>query len=535
MFRGNSLTEFDYIIVGAGSAGCVLAYRLTENPGVQVLVVEAGPEDSNYLLSMPMGIGRTLTRPSLTWNYLTEPEPARGDLPYYWLRGKVLGGSSSVNGMLYFRGQPQDYDGWEDLGCSGWGWQEMSRCFREMENHELGDDGVRGVGGPLYVSTQRTRTPLTEAILQAGAAMGLPVKVDLNGYDQEGIGYSPRTIKKGKRVSAATAFLSPARRRPNLTVRTGVLVARVLFDNKHARGITALSGDHVLRFTARKEVFICAGALQSPVLLQQSGIGPGAHLKSLGIELVHDNPNVGSNLREHKSISMNIRLKQPYSLNRALTGWRLYVNSLRYFASCTGPLAATYDVNAFIRTRPELDRPDAQLTFWALTLKRGTMLPETEPGLMMMGYPLRTESEGSVLIRSTDPADPPIIRANFLSTEHDRRVIVDLFRFARRLLNQPALRPLLGPVTHPGGPLQSDAEIVAACHQAETCLHAVGTCRMGSDAAAVVDDRLRVRGVTGLRIIDCSVMPTQVSGNTNGPVMAMAWRAAELIKQTAET
>ena len=528
------MEEFDYIIVGAGSAGCVLANRLSENPANTVLLIEAGPENSNPMVSIPLGIGRTLTNPALTWVYMTTPEPGNGNRPYVWMRGKMLGGSSSVNGMLYFRGQPQDYDDWVALGCGGWGWSEMGRCFREMEDHELGDDGVRGVKGPLHVSVQKEKTPLTEALLQAGASMGLPVKQDLNRPQQEGIGYSPRTIKNGKRVSSADAFLTPVRQRKNLIVRTGLFVTRVLIENKRAVGVETVIDGAARPIRARKEVVLSAGTLQSPVLLQHSGIGPAAHLQSLGIAVVQNSPSVGGNLREHKTISLNMRLKQPYSLNRELAGWRLYKNALRYLAFHSGPLAATYDVNAFIRTRPGIERPDAQLTFWALTMQPGTLQPETHPGLMMMGYPLRTESQGSVLISSAKPQDPPQIKANFLTTEYDRRVVVDLYRYGRRLLGQPVLQPFLGEITHPRGHVETDDEILSACLAADTCLHAVGTCRMGADRDSVVDERLRVRGIQGLRVADCSVMPTQVSGNTNGPVMALAWRAAELIQAAGD-
>ncbi|HXR26128.1 MAG TPA: GMC family oxidoreductase N-terminal domain-containing protein [Candidatus Binataceae bacterium] len=535
------IDEFDYVIVGAGSAGCVLAGRLSVDPAVTVLLVEAGPPDTHPLIAMPMGIGRTLQDPSLLWVYQTEPEPAHGNRPYVWIRGKMLGGSSSVNGMLYFRGQPQDYDGWAAAGCPEWSWAQMSRCFREIEDHELGDDGIRGVGGPLHISVQREHTPLTEAIIEAGTALGLTRKEDLNRPEQEGVGYSPRTIRRGRRVSAADAFLKPARHRANLQVRTGLLATKILFEQRRATGVRVRSASeapgvgapgvetHTVR--ARREVILAAGTLQSPLLLQASGVGPGAQLQGLGIAVVHDNPNVGENLREHKTVSWQLRLKQPYSLNRELRGWRLKWNALRYFLTQTGPLAATYDINAFIRTRPELDRPDAQLTFWALSTKPGTLEPQAFPGLMLMGYPLRTESRGHVQLSTPDAAAPPLIKANFLATDYDRRTIVDLYRYARRWLARAELDSYLDGFTRPAQPVETDEEIIAYCLACETCLHAVGTCAMGAGEDAVVDGRLRVRGVERLRVMDLSVLPTQVSGNTNGAAMAMAWRAAEIILQ----
>jgi len=526
---GEVTVEFDYIIIGAGSAGCVLADRLTRCGHYRVLLIEAGPNNDDPFISMPMGLFKNLTNPKRTWVYALEPDPTSGK-QHYWLRGKMIGGSSSINGMLYFRGQPQDYDSWEEMGCAGWGWKHMLPVFRSIENHELGDDGVRGTGGPLHISVQKERSPLTEALLQAGAAVGVPVREDLNRPDQEGIGYSSRTIRRGRRVSAADAFLRPARRRPNLTVLTDTLVTRIRFEGERATGVVCIADGQAASYSARREVILSAGALQSPALLQHSGVGPANLLNGLGIPVVRDLPDVGRNAREHKMITLTMRVNG-HSLNKHFCGWRKYLNGARYFLTRSGPMAATYDINAFIRTRPELKRPDAQLTFWALSPQRGAarMGVESQPGLMFMGYPLRTESRGEIRIRSADPAHPPSIQANFLTTEYDRRVIIDMFRFVRRLLAQPSLKPFIVEEAFPGPQVETDEEIIAACHQDSTCLHTVGTCRMGADVDSVVDERLRVRGVKGLRVVDCSVMPTQVSGNPNGPVMAVAWRAADFI------
>jgi choline dehydrogenase len=521
--------EFDYVIVGAGSAGCVLAAQLSENGQYSVLLIEAGNSDNGLFVSMPMGLFKTLGDADRVWNYLVEPDPSVGK-QHTWVRGKMLGGSSSLNGMLYFRGQPEDYDGWEAAGCKGWGWRDMRRAFRSIEDHELGDDGVRGVGGPLGISIVGGHTPLTDAILKAGGQMGLPVREDLNREDQEGIGYSPCTIRNGRRVSAATAFLKPARGRPNLTVKTGTLVEKVNFRDGRAIGVSCLRGDLKISFKARREVILCAGALQSPVILQLSGIGPADLLSALSVPLIYASSAVGENAREHKTIMLMTKVSG-HSLNREFRGLRTYVNGLRYLLMHDGPMTSTYDINAFIRTSPELDRPDAQLTFWALSPDptAATYQPDSVPGLAFMGYPLRSDSQGQVRAMSRDPREPPRIIANFLSTDHDRSAIVRLFRYARQLLAQPALAHFVVAETYPGPAVQTDEEIIASCHQDGTCLHTVGTCRMGADAGSVVDSRLRVRGVDGLRVVDCSVMPTQVSGNTNGPVMAMAWLAAEMI------
>jgi choline dehydrogenase len=528
------LMAYDYIIVGAGSSGCVLANRLSARLSCRVLLIEAGGEDDNSMIPVPIGIGKTLFNPALCWYFPTEAEPGNAGQPRVFMRGRVLGGSSSVNGMVYCRGQPEDYDGWEALGCSGWGWADMAKAFRAIEDHELGDDGIRGVGGPVRVSIHRDQTPLTEAILDAARALGTPRKDDVNRPDQEGIGYCPVTIRNGRRVSAADAFLKPARSRPNLTVVTGTEIDRLITEGKRIVGVAGRRAGEQVEYRTAGEVIISCGTLQSPKLLMLSGIGPAADLTALGIPLVSDLPGVGRNLLEHKTVSQQLRLTRDLSLNQHLTGWRLALSAARYALTRSGPMAATYDLNAFIRTRPDLTQPDAQILFWALSIDKKDqtrVVPEPWPGMLAMGYPLRTSSEGSVRLRSADPSAQLLIHTNFLATDHDREVMIGIFRYMRRLFTHPLLTGFIAVETFPGPQVETDEEILETSRRDLTCQHAVGTCRMGKGSLAVLDEDLKVRGVEGLRVVDLSAMPTQVSGNTNGPAMAFAWRAADILLQ----
>ncbi|CAM2169597.1 choline dehydrogenase [Paraburkholderia sacchari] len=528
------MQTFDTIIVGAGSAGCVLAHRLSADPRHRVLLIEAGGNDKHPLIPIPMGIGKTLADPALCWYFMTEPDAGNAGQPRAFIRGKVLGGSSSVNGMVYCRGQPEDYDGWVAQGCEGWAWADMSRAFRAIEDHALGDDGVRGVGGPLHVSIRGERTPLTEAILETAQRFGLPRKADINRPEQEGIGYTPVTIKRGRRVSAADAFLTPIRHRSNLTVVTQTEIHQVLFDGARVVGVSGTTRGQAVQFRASREVILSCGALQSPKLLMLSGIGPADHLQRVGIPVRVDSPAVGGNLREHKTVSQQLRLKRDFSVNRQLRGWRLALNAARYALLKQGALTSTYDLNAFIKTQPGLTQPDAQILFWAMTLDRSApgIHLESEPGLLAMGYPLRTNSQGVLRLRSADPVDPPLITTNFLATEHDHRVVIGLFRWLRALFAHPALSDFISHETFPGVDVQSDEQILSASRRDETCQHATGTCSMGvNPSTSVLDPDLKVRGVHGLRVVDLSSLPTQVSGNPNGPIMAFAWRAADRILQ----
>lgn len=528
---------FDYVIVGGGSAGCVLASRLSEDPAVSVCLIEAGRRDSHPFVHMPKGMAKLLQDPGHMYFYATQPEAHNDMQPDYWVRGKVLVGSSSVNGMVYVKGQPADFDGIAALAGDDWSWEHISRAYEEMESHSLGAGEGRGSTGPLHVTVPRERSVLTEAIAKAGEANGWPVKEDVHQPDDgEGIGYVPRTIARGRRQSAAVAFLHPAMRRPNLTVLTDSVVDRVCFEGKRATGVEFLHKGSRQQVHARREVILCASCVASPGILERSGIGDPVLLERLGISLVHANPAVGEGVSEHRGMYMQWRLNRPVSQNLDYRGLRLVRSVLRYYLTRTGAMAsAAMEMRASFRSRPGANRPDAQALFglhsWELTSAMGK-LPEKAHGFSALIYPLRPQSQGSIHITTRDPNAPPVIVARYGSHEEDRAIIVSAVRQMRRFAGQEPLANLIETEVQPGAQAESDAEILGYLDRhGMACLHSVGSCRMGRDPETVVDPQLRVRGVAGLRVMDTSVMPVIPAGNTNAPTMAMAWRAAEVIKK----
>jgi choline dehydrogenase len=527
--------SYDYIIVGAGSAGSVLAERLSANPRHRVLLLEEGGSP-NWLSRMPKGFGRLLFDAGFSHYYPTSPTRGAHEV---WARGRMLGGSSAINGMVWTRGTPEDYDFIGAAGNPGWGWDDMLRCFRALEHHHLGADAWRGGDGPVAITTNPNRTRLADAFIAAGVETGLEVKRDQNGPQLEGIGYAQWNIDgRGRRVSAARAFLDPARARPNLDVRSGVRIGRILIENRRAVGVAGIADGRPVEFRADGEVIVSTGAIVTPKLLQLSGIGDGALLSPLGIDVACHSPMVGRRMREHLTLALSFRLKHwRDSDNRQYAGARLYANTLNYLLAGKGPMArGAAEAIAFVRARPGANRPDAQIMFnpYSMAPDATTLAFEAEPGMQCYSYVLRPESEGSVAIASADPEAPPAIDPNYLATERDRETAIGATRAIRRILRQPALRSLVAGETAKTADAQSDEAILDLhARYGRSGYHAVGTAGMGPDPHDVLDHRLRVRGLTGLRVADCSVFQQIPSGNTNAPAMALGMRAGEIILEDA--
>lgn len=533
--------NYDYIIVGSGSAGCVLANRLTADPKNQVLLLEAGPEDRNIWLRVPLGFGKTLTNPELNWCFESEPEYGANGKRDFLPRGKVLGGSSSINGMIYMRGNRQDYDTWAQMGCQGWSYDDVLPYFRKSENNERGASEFHGIDGPLQVTDQSELMPINKAFIAAGKEVGLRDNPDFNGIEQEGIGLAQVTMSKGRRSSASHAYLKPARSRPNLHVRTRARVHRVLFDRRRATGVQYENRGKLLESHAGQAVILCGGAYGSPHLLELSGVGDAGRLQALGIDVTHPLRGVGEGLQDHQIFRMRWRLKnRPRTFNERTTGIAAIGEGIRYILNGTGVLSnPTNPVNAFFRTRPDLASPDAHLQFFpgSYNSVRERKL-ERLPGVTLGPTLLRVESRGSVHARSADPSTDPAIHTNILGTKADQKSALLAMRFTRRLMESNAMAQFFDHEIGPGKSAQTDDELLAFARETGgSNWHPASTCRMGpeGDPMAVIDSRLRVFGLDGLRVVDASVMPFVVSGNTNAPTIMIAEKAADMILEDAKT
>src|SRR5215469_16299228 len=527
--------ETDFIVVGAGSAGCAVAARLSEDPATRVLLLEAGGEDHNRWIHIPLGFGKTFADPSVNWCYETEPDPGAADRRVFWPRGKVLGGSSSINGMVYIRGQAEDFDHWRQLGNTGWSFEDVLAYFTRSEHQTRGADAYHGTGGPLCVSDV-AQHPICEAFIQAAVELGFPRNDDFNGASQDGVGYHQTTTRNGRRCSTAVGYLWPAMARPNLRVITNALSEKLIFDGRRAIGVQFRQDAGLVTARASRGVILCGGAVNSPQLLMLSGIGPREHLMELGIPVLHHLPGVGQSLQDHYSAPIKLKCRLPITVNDVMRSNAKKLRAgLEYYMFHRGPLSMISSPAAlFARTRPELASPDVKISISPFSAERPQDGLHRFSGFTTIAYQLRPESRGEIKLKSPDPFDAPAVHPNYLATETDQLTIVAGLKLIRRILASPHMQQFVESEFQPGSAVETDAQLLDyARRRGGTVYHPTSTCKMGSDPLSVVDAELRVHGVEALRVADASIMPTVVSGNTNAATIMIGEKAADMLRQQA--
>jgi choline dehydrogenase len=526
--------EADFVIVGAGSAGCVMATRLSEDPSTRVVLLEAGGEDRNRWIHIPLGYGKTFADSSVSWCYEAEPDAGANGRRIFWPRGKVLGGSSSINGMVYIRGQHEDFDLWRQFGNTGWSSTDVLPYFKRAQHQVRGASEFHSTGGPLCVSDTSEHHPICEAFIAGAMELGYERNDDFNGAKQDGVGYHQTTTRNGKRCSTAVGYLHPVRNRPNLRVVTGALAEKILFEGKRAVGVAFREHGQPRTVRAAREVILCGGAVNSPQLLLLSGVGPADQLAQFDIPVVHELRGVGQSLQDHYSAPIKLKCRLPITVNDVMqsNAKKLKVG-LQYYLFGTGPLTmAAGPAALFVRTRQELATPDVKISvapFSSDKLQDG-LHPWSGFGLTV--YQLRPESRGEIRLKSANPADPPAMLPNYLATETDRRAIVDGLKIGRRILATSPMRHYVSEEYQPGASVTTDEQLLLhAKNTGNTVFHPTSTCKMGVDAMAVVDPELRVYGIAGLRVVDASIMPTVISGNTNAAAIMIGEKAADMVRQ----
>ena len=534
----STVDQYDYIVAGAGSAGCILANRLSTDPAKRVLLLEAGGRDWYPWVHVPVGYFKTLHNPITDWSYKTEPDPGLNGRAIDWPRGKTLGGSSSINGLLYIRGQREDYDHWRQLGNAGWSYDDVLPYFIRSEDQQNGSDQFHGSGGGLSVQNMRAKRDICEALIAAAEEVGVPRNDDFNGAEQEGAGYFQQTARNGRRCSTAVGFLNPVKSRPNLDIVTHALVEKVQINKARATGITisVKGASHTYELKPGGEVILSAGTIGSPQILQLSGIGPGELLQDLEIPVIKDLTGVGENLQDHLQIRTVFEVNVP-TFNEEINSFlgRMKIG-MQYVFTRGGPMSmGASQVCIFARSRPGLDTPDIQYHFQPLSADKPGIEMHPFPGITLSVCQLRPESKGRIQIKSPDPRAYPAIHPNYLATPTDQRTAVDSLKFTRRLVDTTALKPYVVREHLPGSGIETDEELLdSARNIAHTIYHPTSTCKMGSDAMSVVDERLRVHGIVGLRVVDASIMPAIVSGNTNAPTIMIAEKASDMIIEDAK-